>query len=123
MSTWTKLSDTQFEIFSKLLKINDDAFIIVPLKSDGIYKYKVSDNEWSKIMEFGSKPMTFHNTAYDDSNQLLYIWQDIPNDNGSLFQIDLNQKTFDTFYTNNYLGVLPPVICIDNCVHIMGLGQ
>ena len=95
---WRKLNPPPNAIFSELLSLNDNEFIVVPQRPDlqnqtykdcnGIHKYNAINNKWTKIFDY---PQDFeslaHKAAIDIKNNIIYICNE-----EKLFEINLITK-------------------------------
>lgn len=125
MAAWTRLESLPYKYFSKPLPINKYEYIVVPAKdgrytTDGIYKYNVIQNLWTKILSYNkSFKSTFHSVAISDDKQFVYIC----NCQSQLIQFDL--KTNENIILSNQanFGIVPRILCIGNDIHIIGGGS
>ena len=78
---WSFEANIPCDRFDIPIVINDKEFIITPYqshywRSDGLYKYNINHKQWTET-EYKyptSIKTSFHTSAYDDKNELLYIY-------------------------------------------------
>ena len=92
--SWNDLSSFSFQLFSDLLWINKDEFIVCPEKScycegDGIYIFNTRQNAWNKLVSFDSDlELRPFSASYDKENEILFVYEAF----GTLTQFDMKTK-------------------------------
>ena len=127
--SWILLNRCPFKSFSKPLIVNHNEFIIVPSKainsrSDGIYKYNITQNRYIKIMDY---PKDFicpcHDAIFNEKKQLIYVMTEFGGKRrqnyGKLFEFDLNKKRI-TCLRIRRCGRYPAMLMINDQINVIG---
>jgi len=130
MSTKNRSSDTPWTLETKQLPfdrfdcpiaINEKELIVAPYHSHywqtkGLYKYHTDVHTWSESIAYAPKMRTsFHTTAYDAKNNLLYIY----NKEALLIIINLTTQKM-VAHPVRHMGKYAASIVIDGELHIIG---
>lgn len=136
-ANWKLMAPFPFMRMSQLIKMSNDEFFAIPpkerrdppvdnddvkqrhrdlIEGDGIYKYNVNTNVWTRLIEYDDTFKTSSQVvyaAYDPSNQLLFV-----SDGKTIFEFDLNSKSMKVL--NEFaIRRCMSMICVDGILHLL----
>eukprot|EP01084_Bolivina_argentea_P270760 460471_1 len=118
-----QLPSCPFQFISQLIPINDVEFLVIPQtivpEADGIYKYNINDDEWTKIFDLKHVDnyvcLLCHSVAFDKSNKIFYICS-----SNVLRQFDLNSKSMTILAEDLQVQYyFPMMCCINDELHLI----
>ena len=123
MSTkhWTELKSHPYRFIAEIFQISPTEFVTIPQKggsaeADGIYKYNIARNDWTKIINYDDKfETTCHSTGFDKRNNIIYLC----NAEKNIYEINLNENKINSLATNGPFWDYPSVCFVDNVLHIV----
>ena len=124
--SWIKLPSFLFRSFTEPTWINTNEFILVPSKTssqdaDGIYKFNIQTNEWSRILDYDSNlALDIRLSAYD--RQKKELWLLCGTHDGPLFIFDTKNKKLSPPFSTSF-NTFHKLICVKHTLHeLFGLG-
>eukprot|EP01084_Bolivina_argentea_P270758 460468_1 len=118
-SCFLKLKSCPFRYISQLIPINSVEFLVIPQKAqkaDGVYKYNVNDDKWTKIFDYDYDfNSTCHTAVFDKTNKIIYICN-----RNVLIQYDLNSKSMTILAEDLQVQYyFPMMCCINDELHLI----
>ena len=131
-NSWTKLRQCPNKLVNEPIRTGTDTFVVLSY-NNGIWQYKVKENEWTQIMKYVSEFQSLTAISYNTNKTIIHVLDNRSN----LFQISLQTKQmkkltnipFETvgwspslFYINNKLHIIAhtPEICIHHLIADLG---
>ena len=120
---WIECLSFPFSWFTPPVFINEYEFIICPQntknrESDGIYKYNIRDNLWSKIIDYPSNMIVRARTAaFDAKHNSLFVSY---TGDHTFFELELDSLKINVLKHTNFFGHNTRIIQIDNKLHHIG---
>eukprot|EP01084_Bolivina_argentea_P302021 521228_1 len=125
MSTWASLQPCPSTCFTRPLSLNKSEFVIAlsdtTSASRGIYIYNINHDKWEKIIDYPSREILAHASAYLQQTKILYVY----NVWSSLLAFDLETKSMICVQKNDSIGwgIYPQIFFLQNELNVIGFSK
>ena len=114
-NSWTKLKECPIKLFNGSIRTGTNTFLLLSY-DNGIWQYKVNENEWTQIMKYVSQFKSLKTISYNTNKNIIHLLDS----NSNLFQICLQTKEMKkiTNISIHYVTWSRNLFCINNKLHI-----